>query len=100
VQPLFDAGQLRRNEIAMSVGDSRHFRLHEIMPRHFVESAAQAGMPATVVQAIFGELAADLPVDTACAGLAEDFPVELLRSISGGALQRLQRIMPTRATSH
>jgi serine/threonine-protein kinase HipA len=103
-QPLFDAGQLRRNEmkLAMSVGDSRHYRLHEIMPRHFVESAARAGMPATVVQAIFDELADDLPaaVATACACLAEDFPVELRRSISGGALQRLERVIATRAASH
>lgn len=103
VQPLFDAGQLRRNEmkLAMSVGNSRHYRIYEIMPRHFVESAAQAGMPATVVQAIFEELSVDLPaaVDTACASLPEDFPVALRRSISDGARQRLERAMATRTAS-
>lgn len=97
VQPLFDTGQVRRNEIklAMSVGKSRHYRLHEIMPRHFVESAAQAGMPATEVQAIFDQLASDLPaaIDTACAGVPDDFPDELRRSIAAGALQRLEHLM-------
>lgn len=100
-QPLFDAGQLRRKEmkLAMSVGNSRHYRLHEIMLRHFVESAAQAGMPATTVQAIFDELASDLPaaIGRACADLPDDFPDELRRSIAAGALQRLERVMATRA---
>ena len=96
-QPLFDAGQLRGNEmkLAMSVGNSRHYRLHEIMPRHFVESAGQAGMPATAVQAIFDELARDLPaaIDRACDDLPDGFPDELRRSIAAGALQRLERVM-------
>lgn len=104
VQPLFDAGQLRRNEmkLAMSVGDGRHYRLHEIMPRHFLESAARAGMPATVVRAICAELADTLPaaVDAACAGLPEDFPDELRQSLTGGALRRLERVAASRAVMH
>lgn len=101
VQPLFDAHQLPHKEmkLAMSVGDSRHYQLHEIMPRHFLQSAAEAGMPAASVQASFDELANAVPdaIETVCAGLPHDFPEELRDSITGGALDRLRRITAVRA---
>ena len=58
VQPAFDAGQLRRNQMkfALSVGDNRHYVVYEIMPRHFVQTAAKSGVPASLVQSIFDEL--------------------------------------------
>ena len=50
VQPAVDAGQLRRNQmkVALAVGDSRHYVIQEIMPRHFVQTAAKSGIPASV----------------------------------------------------
>jgi serine/threonine-protein kinase HipA len=95
-QPLFNAGQLRRNamKLAMSVGNSGHYRLHEIMPRHFIESAAQAGMPAEVVQSIVDELKTDMPaaLDAVCNELPDDFPESIRNSICNGARERLRRL--------
>jgi serine/threonine-protein kinase HipA len=95
-QPLLDAHQLHRNEmkLAMSAGNSRHYRLHGIMPRHFLQSAAEAGMPAASVQASFEELANTVPdaIETVCARLPDDFPEELRDSIIAAALDRLRRI--------
>jgi serine/threonine-protein kinase HipA len=95
-QHLFDAGRFRRNEmkLAMAIGNSRHYLLHEIMPRHFLQSAAQAGMPVATVQAIFDELKAGLPaaLDVACNDLPDDFPGDLRDSICNSARQRLQRL--------
>lgn len=98
-QHLLDNGQLRRNQmkLAMAVGDNRHYRLHEIMPRHFLQTAKTAGMPAADVQAIFDVLIADMPgaIDTVCKALPDNFPEPLRDSIVTGANQRLKRIDAT-----
>jgi serine/threonine-protein kinase HipA len=95
-QHLFDAGRIRRNDmkLAMAIGDSRHYRLHDIMPRHFIQSAARVGMPADVVQSIIDELKADMPaaLDAVCNDLSAEFPDDLRDSICNGATQRLQRL--------
>jgi len=45
-QPNFAQRRLRRNQIklAMAVGDSRHYIVNEILPRHFAQSAKAAGV--------------------------------------------------------
>lgn len=95
MQHLLDAGRLHRNDmkLAMAIGDSRHYRLHDIMPRHFIQSAAQAGMPADGVQSIIDELKADMPaaLDAVCNDLPPEFPEDLRDSICNGAIQRLRR---------
>jgi len=44
-QPSLDQHQISRKDMkmAMSVGDSRHYRLDEIESRHFLQTAKQAG---------------------------------------------------------
>ena len=95
-QHLFDAGQLRRREmkLAMAVGNSRHYRIHEIMPRHYIQSAAQVGMPAATVRAIIDELKADTPaaIDSVCDQLPNDFPENIRDSICDAARARLSRL--------
>jgi len=96
-QHLFDIGQLRRNQmkLAMAVGDNRHYRCHDIMPRHFIQTARTAGMPEADVQAIFDALAVDMPesINKVCKALPEDFPETVRDSIVAGANQRLKRIV-------
>lgn len=93
-QHLYDARQLRRNEmkLAMAVGNNRHYRLHEIMPRHFLQTAAGAGMPVAVVQAILGEVADCMPaaLDAVCNTLPADFPDAIRDAVSGGVAHRLR----------
>jgi len=77
-QPNFAQGRLRRNQIklAMAVGDSRHYVLSEILPRHFAQSAKAAGVPAQQLQQLLHDLegsasgafehaAATMPTDVA-----------------------------------
>jgi len=95
-QHLLDNGQLRRNQVklSMAVGDNRHYRLHEIMPRHFIQTATAAGMPAADVQAIFDVLSVDMPraIDTVCKALPNDFPEPVRDSIVAGVNQRLKHL--------
>ena len=94
-QPVFDAGQLRRNQmrLAMSVGDNRHYRVHDIMPRHFLQSATKSGMPDYAVTDILDQLQSQMPlaIDAVCNELPLDFPEQLLDSITKGILSRLRR---------
>ena len=46
----------QRNKLAMAVGRKRHYRIQEIMPRHFRQTARQAGVPEDDVTAALEEL--------------------------------------------
>lgn len=94
VQPNFDAHQLRQRDMkmAMSVGRNRHYVVNEIMPRHFLQTAAACGMGESIVRAIFEELlehgeAAILNVRNE---LPPDFPEPLLESVTNGFRRRLR----------
>ncbi|MBC7578414.1 MAG: hypothetical protein H7312_13800 [Tardiphaga sp.] len=43
-QPSLDARQVQRNnfKLAMAIGMNRHYRMDEIVPRHFAQPAALA----------------------------------------------------------
>ena len=101
VQPGFDAGQLRKNQMkfALAVGDNRHYLVYEIMPRHFVETAAKSSVPSAFVQSIFDELvgSADAVIDQVMNVLPAGFPQGLAESIVGGLRARLRLIDATSA---
>jgi serine/threonine-protein kinase HipA len=95
-QPALDRGQLRKNKmkLALAVGDNRHYVVDEIMPRHFVQSAAKSGMPESVVQGIFDEIldteqAAVLNVLEELEELPDVYPEGLAQSIIKGLQSRL-----------
>jgi hypothetical protein len=60
-QPNVDAGEIRHNrmKLAMAVGDSRHYVIDSIVPRHFLQTAASSGVPASLVQGILDEIEND-----------------------------------------
>ena len=79
-------------KLALAVGDSRHYVVHEIMPRHFLQTAANSGIPATVLQSILDELleSAQTAVSKVIEDLPAGFPAEQARSIVGGLHSRLR----------
>lgn len=96
VQPAFDAGQVRRNEmkLAFAIGDNRHYVVHDIMPRHFVQTAKSSGISESVVRSIYDEV---LETErTAVAGVLEKLPAgypdELAGSIVDSLRSRLRRL--------
>ena len=96
VQPAVDANQLRRNKmkLALAVGDNRHYAVHEIMPRHFLQTAAKSGIPASAVQSILSELleAGQSAVRKATEELPAGFPEELAQSIVSGLRARMRLV--------
>jgi serine/threonine-protein kinase HipA len=95
-QPLLDAGQIRRNQmrLAMSVGNNRHYRVNDVLPRHYEQSATEAGVHQKVVKSIWKELAEEAPtaIERVREDLPHDFPVAISNSILGGVEQRIRRI--------
>jgi serine/threonine-protein kinase HipA len=95
-QPSADAEQIRRNKmkLAMAVGDSRHYAIHTIMPRHFIQSAAQVGIGAATLEQIFEDIRSRAPkaLEKAKQTLPADFPEEIAISIIGGFNARLERL--------
>ncbi|HEY3165768.1 MAG TPA: type II toxin-antitoxin system HipA family toxin, partial [Candidatus Binatia bacterium] len=96
VQPAVDASQVRRNQmkLALAVGENRNYVVHEIMPRHFQQTATRSGIPASVVQGIFSELreAEQSAVSKAMDELPAGFPEKLARSIVNGLRARLRLV--------
>ncbi|QKC85522.1 type II toxin-antitoxin system HipA family toxin [Mesorhizobium sp. NZP2077] len=84
-QPSLDGGQIPRKKfkLAMSVGNSRHYSVHEIMPRHFMQSADMAGVGTPVTLRIFEDIAANAQrqSETVFSSLQRGFPERLLYSV-------------------
>lgn len=91
-QPSLDAGQisLKKFKLAMSVGKSRHYAVHEIMPRHFLETASLAGVGIPTIRGIFESLAesAVQRAETVIEALPDDFPVPLTVSVQRAVAHR------------
>jgi serine/threonine-protein kinase HipA len=79
-------------KLAMAVGDSRHYTIGSIVPRHFLQTAARSGVPASLVQGILDEIEndTDQAIDTAVNGLPPGFPERIVSSIIEGVRQRLR----------
>lgn len=95
-QPSLDAGQVRRNQmkLAMAVGNSRHYAIHTIMPRHFIQSAAQVGVSAAMLEQIFEDIyiQASKAIEQVRRALPMDFPGAISTSIIDGFNARLERL--------
>jgi serine/threonine-protein kinase HipA len=93
-QPACDAGQLQKNKmkLALAVGENRHNVVEEIVPRHFIQTAAKSGIPAPVVEEICAEVRqrAAAAIDDTQAALPADFPGALAASIMSGVRTRLK----------
>lgn len=97
VQPLVDAGQVRHNQykLSMAVGDSRHYVMGSIAPRHFVQTARRAGIGESVVAEVVERLKTIVPgaLDAVEAKLPMDFPSGLAASVSSGVRGRLRVLL-------
>lgn len=93
-QPNVDKGDLRRNKMkfAMAIGKNRHYRIANIFPRHFYETAEMAELKKETVDKIITELRESIPlaIETTTKNLSTDFPEEIVTSIMKGIQERYQ----------
>jgi serine/threonine-protein kinase HipA len=90
-QPSFVAGQMK---LAMAIGSNRHYAVHTIAGRHFVQTAKASGLSDKMVTDVIGELndTAAKSIDQARAALPKDFPEQIATSIAEGVSQRLKTL--------
>jgi len=100
-QPAFDQRQIPNNryKLAMSVGTNRHYRILEIVGRHFVQSGRAAGLGTTIMHNAITEIldrAQDAP-ERALALMPNDFERQVHDSIVAAMPSRL-RLLQTALT--
>ncbi len=102
-QDLHDKRQIQRRDmkLAMSVGNDRHYHLHEIQPRHFRQTADRAGLPRGMADRALEQVADALPhaIEAVCAALSADFPAAVRDSVARGALERREIIAAATTSS-
>jgi serine/threonine-protein kinase HipA len=93
-QPSVDAGHVRQNSfrLALAVGDSRHYRINTIAPRHFLQTARRSGVGEEIVNSIFVELSdtGEKAIAQTLDHLPNRIPEEVSGSIRGGFVRRLE----------
>ena len=98
-QPSLDAKQITQNQmkLAMAIGNTRHYVVHTVLGRHFVQTAKTCGVPDKTVRGIIDELAdtAGAKIDATIAKLPKDFPQAMTESIAAGAKRRLNSLVTT-----
>jgi serine/threonine-protein kinase HipA len=96
LQPHFDRGELRRNQLrfAVALGNRRHTVLDKIDGRHFAQIEKAAGLPVGIAQDVAAEIVdrSRGAVDRVRDELSDTVGADLMSSILGGYHQRLQRL--------
>jgi serine/threonine-protein kinase HipA len=79
-------------KLAMAVGTSHHYRVDEITPRHFLQTAKMCDIPGDVARDVLDEIAdiALKAMDQTLSALPKGFPEKLAASITNGAKGRLK----------
>ena len=95
-QPNLDAKLMTRRQfkLAMSAGDSGHYGVADLLPRHFMQTAKKSRMGEAQIQRVFADLAANVVrwMDDVIAALPGGFPDELVTSVKGGVTSRLRLV--------
>ncbi|MBK5923869.1 toxin HipA [Rhodovulum sulfidophilum] len=96
VQPTFDAGEIQRKDfrLAMRLGKSRHYRVVDIVGRHFQETGLQAGLSRQAIDDVFADIraTADAAIAATVADLPRDFPEEIATSVQAAIFKRLEQL--------
>lgn len=96
--PIIDAGpnsiQYRKAKMAMAIhGESAHYRISEILPRHWQSLAVKSGVPR--MWDAMQDLIARVPqaIDAAASELPPDFPAALADRIFAGTLRHAAQFL-------
>ena len=95
-EPSLAAHQVNRRQmrLAMAIGDKRRYRLDEIAPRHFLQTAVRAGYDTASTREILHELREDAEqaFETAVAAMPQGTPIALVEPIGNAMRQRIAAI--------
>lgn len=93
-QPSVDSKQIlwKQFRLAMAFGTKPHYQIRQIAPRHFFQTADQAGVGQEVIESVVRELleGGTAAVDSVVSKLPKNFPDQIASSIEAGIKGRLR----------
>lgn len=93
-QPSLESHQVNRRQmkLAMCVGDSRHYRIDQIHPRHFLQTAAAARIPPSLAKLAIAHVAEHgvRALDAVAQELPDGFPQQIHESVRAAAIPRIK----------
>lgn len=97
-QKAVDDGQIRHNRmrLAMSVGDQNHYRINEVVRRHFLETAKVVGLGQDLADNVIDEILNQLggAIERTKIRLPAGLPDALVNSLMDGLYGRAETISP------
>jgi serine/threonine-protein kinase HipA len=95
-QPSLDARQIERRQmrLAMAVGHSRHYRIDTVRGWHFLETAADAGVPSSLIREAVDDVTAvaDYAIERIEGELPKHFPERIHASVKSAVARRLRML--------
>ncbi|MFC3723106.1 type II toxin-antitoxin system HipA family toxin [Neoaquamicrobium sediminum] len=102
-QPSLDSHQIQRKQmkLAMSVGDSRHYRIDQVHARHFIQTGAEAGLPKFLVPDAIEDVVtrANDAIESIEKSLPEGFPAVIHDSVSAAVAGRIRNMTMSQSQS-
>ena len=99
LQPSFDNRQIPRRDfkMAMRVGNSNQYNVEKILRRHITDTAHQAGFSHQLLNDLIEDIANthESALNRIAESLPEDFPDNLIESISEAIKHRLPKLLAT-----
>jgi len=97
-QKAVDDGQIRQNRmrLAMSVGNENHYRINEVVRRHFLQSAKTTGLGEQLIDNMVDDVLKQISgsIERTRADLPQGFPAALLNSFVEGIQRRAENLSP------
>ncbi|MGA3092846.1 MAG: type II toxin-antitoxin system HipA family toxin [Terriglobales bacterium] len=102
-QPSVDSRQIlwRQFRLAMAFGTKPHYQIRQIAPRHFFQTADQAGVGREVMESVVHELldGGTAAVESVVSKLPKNFPQQIASSIEAGIKGRLRLLAAAETAS-
>lgn len=85
-QKVVDEGQIRQNRMRLAMAVDGHYRINEVVPRHFLHAAKTAGFGVVLAEEVLAEVARQVEDGLAKTldSLPEGFPMSLAEVIATG----------------
>ncbi|MFV0514746.1 MAG: type II toxin-antitoxin system HipA family toxin, partial [Jhaorihella sp.] len=89
-QKAVDDGQIRQNRMRLAMAVDGHYRINEVVPRHFLQAAKAAGFGVTLAEEVLADVAGRVEGALAKmqASLPKEFPTALAEVVANGIRAR------------
>lgn len=95
-QKAVDEGQIRQNRMRLAMAVDGHYRINEVVPRHFLQAAKQTGFGVGLAEEALGTIVerVDGALSETLNSLPKEFPTALAEVIAGGINARKTSLNP------